>query len=108
MLDPARSRAQTGFERLRVVAVPMALLIIGALMLGLCWWARDLHRFTQWVAAYIGLFIGELAMCVLALGIVLKWNRHSSPAARWATLAVILIFAFALRATLVSERPYLS
>jgi alpha-1,6-mannosyltransferase len=108
MPDPARYRAQTPFERVRPVAVPVALLIIGAAMLGLCWWARDLHRFTQWVAAYIGLFIGELAMCVLACGIVLKWNRHSSRVAGWLTLGIILVFALALRATLVPQRPYLS
>ena len=108
MPDPARSRAQIRFERVASIAVPVSLLIIGAAMLGLCWWARDLHRFTQWVAAYIELFIGELAMCVLACGIVLKWNRHASSAARWLTLGLILVFAIALRATLVPQRPYLS
>ncbi|MEN3335960.1 MAG: alpha,6-mannosyltransferase [Blastocatellia bacterium] len=108
MPDPVHERAPTRFERARSIAVPVSLLIIGAAMFGLCWWARDLHRFTQWVAAYIWLFIGELAMCVLACGIVLKWNRHSSPVARWLTLGIILVFAIALRATLVPQRPYLS
>ncbi|HKP11923.1 MAG TPA: glycosyltransferase 87 family protein, partial [Blastocatellia bacterium] len=56
----------------------------------------------------IWLFIGELAMCALACGVVLKWNRHSSRVARWLTLGLILVFAFALRATLVPQRPYLS
>src|SRR5438105_2217281 len=106
--DPARSAALSRLDRLRAVAVPASLFIIGAAMLALCWWARDLHRFTQWVAAYIWLFIAELAMCVLACGIVLKWNRQSSRAARFVTLGLILFFAFALRATLVPERPYLS
>lgn len=108
MPDPARSSVQTRFARVWSIAVPVSLFIIGAAMLGLCWWARDLHRFTQWVVAYIWLFIGELAMCVLACGIVLKWNRHSSSAARWLTLGLILVFAIALRATLVPQRPYLS
>src|SRR5436305_3908189 len=108
MPDPVRSKVPTRFERASSIAVSVSLLIIGAAMLGLCWWARDLHRFTQWVAAYIWLFIGELAMCVLACGIVLKWNRHSSSAARWLTLGLILVFAIALRATLVPQRPYLS
>lgn len=105
---PASSRLRDRLARGRTVAVPFSLLVIGVAMLGLCWWARDLHRFTQWVAAYIWLFIGELAMSMLACGIVLKWNRHSSRAARWATLGLILVFAFALRVTLVPERPYLS
>ncbi|HKQ08896.1 MAG TPA: glycosyltransferase family 87 protein [Blastocatellia bacterium] len=108
MPDPAPAEALSRFAGLRAVAAPVALLIIGAAMLGLCWWARDLHRFTQWVAAYIWLFIGELAMCMLACGVVLKWNRHSSRAARWLTFAVIIIFAIGLRATLVPQRPYLS
>jgi len=108
MSDGRRANARMPFERLRSFAVPVSLLIIGAAMLGLCWWARDLHRFTQWVAAYIWLFIGELAMCVLACGIVLKGNRHSGRAARWLTLGIILVVAIALRAALVPQRPYLS
>lgn len=108
MPDGRRANARVPFERLRAVAVPVSLLIIGGAMLGLCWWARDLHRFTQWVAAYIWLFIGELAMCVLACGIVLKGNRHSSRGARWLTLGIILVLAIALRAVLVPQRPYLS
>ena len=108
MSNPARARALSRFAGLRSFVVPVALLLIGAAMLWLCWWARDLHRFTQWVAAYVWLFIGELAMCMLACGVVLKWNRHSSPAARWLTLGVIIIFAIGLRATLVPQRPYLS
>jgi hypothetical protein len=106
--DPARSRASSRLDRMRAVAVPVSLFIIGAAMLWLCWWARDLHRFTQWVAAYIWLFIGELAMCVLACGVVLKWNRQSSRAARLVTLGLIIFFALALRLTLVPQRPYLS
>src|SRR5689334_22161267 len=106
--DSRRTNPRMPFERLRAVAVPLSLLIIGAAMLWLCWWARDLHRFTQWVAAYIWLFIGELAMCVLACGIVLKGNRHSGRAARWLTLGIILLVAIGLRAALVPQRPYLS
>jgi alpha-1,6-mannosyltransferase len=104
--DPAR--APSRLERARSVAVPAALLVIGAAMLALCWWARDLHRFTQWVAAYVWLFIAEMALCMLACGVVLKWNRHSSRAARWVTLGLVIFFALALRATLVPQRPYLS
>src|SRR5205085_4712507 len=54
------------------------------------------------------LFIGELAMCMLACGVVLKWNRHSSRAARFVTLGLIIVFALALRGTLVPQLPYLS
>ena len=108
MSDPPRARALARLAGLRAIAVPVALLAVGALMLALCWWARDLHRFTQWVAAYVWLFIGELALCMLACGIVLKWNRHSSRAARLVTFGVIIVFAIALRAALVPQRPFLS
>ena len=105
---PPRPHVPSQLERARAVAVPAALFVIGAAMLWLCWWARDLHRFTQWVAAYVWLFIGELAMCVLACGVVLKWNRYSSRVARFVTLGLIVVFAIGLRATLVPQRPYLS
>ena len=108
MSDPARESAPARLAGWRAFAVPVTLLLIGAGMLALCWWARDLHRFTQWVTAYIWLFIGELAMCMLACGVVLKWNRQSSRLARFVTLAVILFFALGLRVTLVPQRPFLS
>jgi alpha-1,6-mannosyltransferase len=106
--EHANAPARPLLPRLRSVAVPATLVVIGAGMLGLCWWARDLHRFTQWIAAYVWLFIGELAMCLLASGVVLKWNRHSSRAARLVTLGIVVVFAIGLRATLVPQRPYLS
>lgn len=108
MSDPVRARALSHRAGPRAFAVPVALLLIGAVMLAFCWWARDLHRFTQWVSAYIWLFIGELAMCMLACGVVMKWGRHSSRVARLLTLGIILFFAIGLRLTLVPQRPFLS
>jgi alpha-1,6-mannosyltransferase len=108
MLGPARPQAQARFVRAQAIAVPLSLFVIGAAMLGLGWWAGDLHRFTQWIAGYIELFIAELAMCVLACGVIWKWNHNSSRTARWITLGIILFFALALRLTMVLEEPYLS
>src|SRR6185295_12434406 len=90
------------------LVAPVALAVIGAAMLGYYWWGRDLHRFTQWVAAYIGLFIGQLAMYAVACWVVVKLSERSSRTVRWATLAIIVFFAIAFRATLAPERPYLS
>src|SRR4030095_2062141 len=67
----------------------------------------DLHRFTQWLAAYIGLFIGQLALYVIACYVVQRRSERSSRA-QWITLALIILFAAASRGALVPQRPHLS
>lgn len=94
-------------ERALTIAAPVAFIALGAGMLWFYWWGRDLHRFTQWVAAYIGLFIGQLAMYTLACWLAVKW-REQTPRIMWLKLGVIIFFAIAFRATLVPQRPYLS
>ena len=89
-------------------AAPLALLALGAASLGLYFWGRDLHRFTQWIAAYIGLFIGQLVLYVLACYVVQRWSGRSSRAGRWVTVAAVIFFAAASRAVLAPQRPYLS
>lgn len=101
------SQADTDARAMPLVA-PVALAVIGAAMLAYYWWGRDLHRFTQWVAAYIGLFIGQLAMYAVACWVTVKLSERASRAGRWATLVIIVFFAIAFRATLAPERPYLS
>ena len=64
--------------------MPAALFVLGAASTSLYFWGRDLHRFTQWLAAYIGLFIGQLALYLLATYVVLRWSDRSSRFARWA------------------------
>src|ERR1044071_127469 len=90
------------------VIAPVALAVLGVAMLSYYWWGRDLHRFTQWVAAYIGLFIGQLAMYGLACWVTVKFSGRSSRRARWVTAVIILFFAVAFRATLAPQQPYLS
>lgn len=91
-----------------VAAVPLALFVLGAGSAGLYFWGRDLHRFTQWIAAYIGLFAGQLAFYVAACYVVTRWPARSSRVARWLTFALVIFFAIAFRAVLVPQRPYLS
>src|SRR6266481_4398854 len=81
--------------------VPVALLVLGIASGSLYVWGRDLHRFTQWLAAYISLFIGQLVFYVLACHLVLRWADRSSRAARWATIGVVIFFAAGFRAVLV-------
>jgi len=104
--------SRTRFERLRtslsVVAAPIALLVLGSASTWLYFWGRDLHRFTQWIAAYIGLFVGQLALYALAWYAVQRWSAGSSRVAKWMTIALVIIFAAAYRGVLVPQRPYLS
>lgn len=90
------------------VAVPLALLALGVGSAWLYFWGRDLHRFTQWIAAYIYLFIGQLGFYAVACLIVLRWTNTATRVARWATLGLIIIFACLFRAVLIPQRPYLS
>jgi hypothetical protein len=90
------------------LVVPLTLLVLGAGSACLYFWGRDLHRFTQWIAAYIWLFIGQLAFYVAASYVVARWSSKSSPSARWITLGLVIFFAVGFRAMLVPQRPYLS
>src|SRR5215813_1663756 len=101
---------QTRGERTQVspIAVPAALLLIGSTSVALYFWGRDLHRFTQWIAAYVGLFVGQLALYVVACIVVDRWSPKASSAGRWLTIALIVFFGATSRAVLVSQRPYLS
>ncbi len=101
-------QARESFVALSGAAVPLALLVLGAASASLYFWGRDLHRFTQWIAAYIYLFIGQLGFYVVACFVVLRWSNRSSRAARWATLGLVILFAVGFRAMLVTQRPYLS
>ena len=103
----SRGRLQNSRTALSIAFVPVALLVVGTVSTSLYFWGRDLHRFTQWIAAYIGLIIGELALYVVACYVVQRWSSRSSRA-KWLTVALIIFFAAASRVVLVPQRPYLS
>ena len=94
------------FQRGLAVAL-VKFIAIGAGMLWFYWWGRDLHRFTQWITAYIGLFIGQFGMYALACWVA---SDGAGPLARRRVvrIGIIIFFAVAFRATLVPQRPYLS
>lgn len=108
----ATTQQRSNSERLRSfvsrAAVPLALFALGAASAWLYFWGRDLHRFTQWVAAYIFLFIGQLAFYSLACVVVFRRSDTATRIANWAALAAIIFFAIVFRAVLVPQRPYLS
>src|SRR5712691_9428465 len=95
-LSPAgTTRRRSGFS---VAAVPIALFLLGAGSAWLYFWARDLHRFTQWIAAYIYLFIAQLAFYAVASAVVLRWSKNTARTAKWATFALVIFFAILFRA----------
>lgn len=102
----SRTRGRT--LQAAIGVVPVALFLLGAASASLYFWGRDLHRFTQWLAAYITLFIGQLAFYLAACYVVLRWSGRSSLAARWVTVGSVILFAIAFRAVLIPQRPYLS
>lgn len=91
-----------------VAVVPLTILILGIASTSLYFWGRDLHRFTQWLAAYIALFVSQLALYVVACYVVERRSRCSTRAATLVTLALIIFFAAASRVVLAPQRPYLS
>jgi hypothetical protein len=99
---------QNSRTALSVAFVPVVLFVLGAASTSLYFWGRDLHRFTQWIAAYISLFIGQLALYVVACYVVQRWSDRSTRAAKWTSIALVIFFAAASRAVLVPQRPYLS
>ncbi|MEK6320724.1 MAG: glycosyltransferase family 87 protein [Acidobacteriota bacterium] len=104
----SRPQTRDSLVVLSGAVVPLALLVLGAGSAWFYFWGRDLHRFTQWIAAYIGLFIVQLGFYVVACYVVLRWTDRSSRAARWATIGLVILFAAGFRAVLVPQRPYLS
>ena len=92
--------------RASALTAPVGLLALGAISLGIYYWARDLHRFTQWIAAYEALFIGQLFLYLLACFIVERF-ADSRNLTRL-TVCLVFVFAFADHAVLVAQRPYLS
>jgi len=103
----SRGRLQNSRTALSIAFVPVALLVVGTASTSLYFWGRDLHRFTQWIAAYIGLFTGQLALYVVGCYMVQRWSGRSSRV-KWLTVALIIFFAGASRVVLVPQRPYLS
>lgn len=93
---------------LPALATPLALVALGLASAWLYFWARDLHRFTQGITAYISLFIGQFDIYLLACYLVLKRPAAQSRRVIFITITIVLLFAALFRVELVRERPYLS
>jgi alpha-1,6-mannosyltransferase len=111
MVKAAESLLASGsrFRRaLALWAVPITLLALGVVSASLYYWARDLHRFIQWVAAYISLFIGQFAIYLIGCFVVIGGLRGRPRKVKLVTVALVILFAAVFRAELVAQRPYLS
>jgi len=104
-LEPSLA-SESRIERSSLLIL-LALFALGAGSLWLYFWGRDLHRFTQWIAAYIGLFVGQVAFYLAACYLVLR-QPVSSRIINLTTLALIVFFSIGFRAVLIPQRPYLS
>lgn len=112
MIDTAELRAEKDAvavvkRRLHLDATLLALIVLGSISTGLYFWGRDLHRFTQWLAAYIFIYVVHLAVYAFACWFVTRRNNSSNSRRLLAALVVVL-FAMAFRFTLVTQRPFLS
>ncbi|HEY7545632.1 MAG TPA: glycosyltransferase 87 family protein [Blastocatellia bacterium] len=101
--SPARSR-----QDVFAFITPLVLAACALLSAWLYFWARDLHRFTQGIAAYISLFIGQFAIYLLACYMVFRRREAPSPKVKFITITIVIFFAIFFRAELVAQRPYLS
>src|SRR6185295_17163942 len=90
------------------VATPAGLILLGLASAALYWWGRDLHRFIQWLAAYTWLFIGQLAIYVVACFLVMRSDARRTRTVKLFTIGAVLVFAAAFRIELAAERPFLS
>jgi hypothetical protein len=86
----------------------LALLSLGFFAVGLYYWGRDLHRFTQWLAAYIGLYTAELAIYSIACWLVWRWPKANGRRSASMRAVAIIAFAVAFRLVLLSQQPFLS
>ncbi|HXG64523.1 MAG TPA: hypothetical protein VNO70_05410 [Blastocatellia bacterium] len=91
-----------------LVAAPVTLVIIGLASAWLYYWGQDLHRFTQWIAAYIWLYIAHFGFYLIACYAVLRSPARLPRFVTLATVLIVIAFAVIFRLQLVDERPYLS
>ncbi len=91
-----------------VFSIPAALVALGLTSAWLYFWGGDLHRFTQWVAAYESLFVAQFAIYLAACYAVVRLPGRLSRSASVLSVAIVLIFAAGFRAELIGKRPYLS
>ena len=101
----------TNQRALPALITPAVLVALGLASAALYWWGRDLHRFTQWLAAYSWLFIGQLAFYVVACYVVVRNNPngpHATRTIKLVTLSAVILFAVVFRVELVAQRPFLS
>jgi alpha-1,6-mannosyltransferase len=91
-----------------LVASITAIVLIG---IALAWtynWAGYLHRFTQGISLYIGLFIVQFSLYMGACYAVLHSVKARSHAATLAVVVVIIAFSALFHSELFSQPPYLS
>ena len=98
----------TGEARSYSMAASGAIVAAGLISGWLYYWAGDLHRFTQWIAAYLWLYVALLGLCFISSYVVWKMPARGSRALTLTSTALIILFAMLFRAELIARRPFLS
>ena len=83
-------------------------LVTGGISAWLYYWAGDLHRFTQWIAAYIWLYVALLGLYLISSYWMWRAPLSRSRALSLGTAAMIVLFGLFFRLELVGRRPFLS
>ncbi|MEW6127017.1 MAG: glycosyltransferase 87 family protein [Acidobacteriota bacterium] len=107
-LTSSQQQITTSRRTFSPIVLAITLTLIGAGSFSLYHWARDLHRFIQGISGYTALFIGQLAIYLLACFFA---TRKLTPTTRNLNLllaSIVLIFAAMFRFDLVAQKPYLS
>ena len=91
-----------------ILSAPAALVALGLASAWLYFWGGDLHRFTQWIAAYESLFVAQFAIYLAACYTVVRLPGRLSRTVSVLSVAIVIVFGAGFRAELVGKRPFLS
>lgn len=91
-----------------VLGVILTLLALGAASASLYYWGKNLGGFPEPISTFVGLYILQLAIYLMACYVVFRHPVMSSRAVSLTMMGIVLIFAAAFHIALVEPPPYLS
>jgi hypothetical protein len=103
-----QARLESKQNRLALIITPVALGAIGLALVWLYHWGGFLHRFSQGISAYIGLFILQFTLYLAGCYFVFRKQRPAPRPVVLVTAGLIVLLAGIFRVELAGEPPYLS
>jgi alpha-1,6-mannosyltransferase len=95
----------------RTVARGAAMVAVVVIGIALAWsyhWSGYLHRFTQGISLYIGVYIVQFTLYLVACYAVLRTARYRSKRATLALVGAVIAFSAVFHVQLAVQPPYLS